>query len=526
MKKSFQLSAFSFQLLLVLISSLLLILSFPNFNFEFLAWIAIVPLFFAVEGQKPFKAFLSSYLAGFLFFLGTVYWLIHVTLPGMIIVVLYLALYFGFFGLVIASRASDKSFIVLAPAAWVAIELVRAHFLTGFGWALLGHSQSYTPAIIQIADITGSYGVSFLIVLVNTAIFLAIKNFKAKDLAVGYVMIASFLVFVSLSYGMYRLNNIFTGEKLRVAIIQGNIPQVKKWSPNYREEILNKYEALTNEAAEKRVDLIIWPETSVPGFLETEHELSDRIKALAVKTATPILVGAPREDEESKDAYYNSAILFSKGGMILGRYDKIHLVPFGEYVPFRRLLSFVENFAPSPIGDFAFGRNYTVFKFFIERNAREKEYTWRMLKNVKFSTLICFEDIFPDLTREFVKRGALFLVNMTNDAWFGDTAAPYQHAQASVFRALENRVNVVRATNTGLSCFIDQKGRIVDPVGRGGKNLFVDGFSIHEITLTPVRTFYTVYGDVFAYICVFASILLIIITKPQRQHLRHLRKEP
>ena len=499
------------RIVLLVLSAILLILSFPNFNLEFLAWIAMVPLFFAVEGQKPFKAFLSSYLTGFLFFLGTVYWLIHVTLPGMIVVVSYLALYFGFFGLITASRTSNKDFLIFAPAAWVALELARAHFLTGFGWALLGHSQSYTPVIIQIADITGAYGVSFLVVLVNAAIFLAIKNFKTKDLAVVYIMIASFFVFISLSYGIYRLNNIFTGNKLRVAIIQGNIPQARKWSPNYREEILNKYEALTNEAAEKKVDLIIWPETSVPGFLETEHDLLERVEALAVKTDTPVLVGAPREDAGSKDAYYNSAILFSKKGVILGRYDKIHLVPFGEYVPFRRLLSFVENFAPSPIGDFAAGKDYTILKFFIERNARESGYALRMLKNVRFSGLICFEDIFPGLAREFVKRGALFLVNMTNDAWFSNTAAPYQHAQASVFRAVENRVNVVRATNTGLSCFIDQKGHITDPVEKEGKNLFVDGFSIHEITLTPVKTFYTVYGDLFAYICVFTVILLVII---------------
>ncbi|MCX5687018.1 MAG: apolipoprotein N-acyltransferase [Candidatus Omnitrophica bacterium] len=527
MRKSFQLSAFSFQLLLILTSSLFLVLSFPNFNYEFLAWIALVPLFFAIDNQKPFKAFVLSYLCGLLFFLGTVYWLIHVTLPGMIIVALYLALYFGFFGALCsyflrttqnAQRTTSHYFTLIAiPSTWVALELARSRFLTGFGWNLLAHSQSYTLPVIQIADITGVYGVSFLIVMVNAGIFLTVKNLRKKNYSLAYLTVAIFIVYISVAYGTYRLKNIFTGEGLRVAVIQGNIPQVKKWDVNFRGDILSKYEKLTREAAREKVDLVIWPETSVPGFLETERDLFERIRNLTREIKTPLLVGAPREGRGPKEAYYNSTYLFGDDGRLLDRYDKIHLVPFGEYVPAKDIFSFVENFAPSPIGDFTAGNNYTVFKFSIERNTENYKLKWKLIRKVKFSTLVCFEDIFPDLAREFVRRGAEVLVNMTNDAWFGRSSAAYQHAQSSVFRAVENRVNVVRAANTGLSCFIDQKGRITAAVGPPGNEIFTDGYKIHDLVLTKTRTFYTVYGDLFAYLCVIIAVLCFLILKQYRR---------
>ncbi len=515
MKSSYQSSAFSHQLILIVISSILLILSFPNFNLEFLAWVALVPLLFAIEGKGPKDAFLISYLAGALFFLGTIYWLIHVTLPGMIIVVLYLALYFGLFGLIISynSRLKAYSLLFFIPAAWVTAELIRSHLFGGFGWVLLAHSQSYNLPVIQIADVTGAYGVSFLVVMVNTAVYLTIKDIRSGDYSFTHVTIALFLIFLSLGYGIFRVRNIFTGEILRVAVVQGNIPQVKKWDLGFREEILKKYEALTKEAAKEKDDLVIWPETSVPGFLETEMGLMERMKALAEGIHTPILVGAPAEGPVAEGVYYNSAVLFSEDGRVIDRYDKMHLVPFGEYVPFKNVLSFVERFAPSPIGDFKRGEKPTVFKFFIERESKGTNLRWKLLKKVSFSCLICFEDIFPEIARRFVNGGALFLVNITNDAWFGNTSAAFQHCQASVFRAVENRVNVVRAANTGFSCFIDQKGRIVAKVEFGSRELFVDGFKIHDIVLTKTRTFYTVYGDLFAYLCV----LFLFITLFRRR---------
>ena len=501
--------------LLVVSSAAMLILSFPNFNLSILAWVAFVPFFFALDGRNRRESFQLSYLLGVIFFLGTIYWLIHVTLPGMIAVALFLALYFGIFGLALylAPRTTGYRLLLFIPAVWVAIEWLRVHLLGGFGWALLAHSQSAVLPVIQVSDITGAYGASFLVMLVNSAIFITVKDIREKRTrAIPCLAVAVLILYISVAYGTLRLKNIFTGEDLKVSVIQGNIPQDEKWNPELSGKIMDKYELLTKEAAKDKPDLIVWPEASVPGFLSMERALSDRMKTLAVSTGTHILVGVPSE-EGSYAKLYNSAVLFSGEGRVVDRYDKMHLVPFGEYVPLKKLFSFVEKFAKSPIGDFSPGKEYKVFKFFIERKSTSDGTTWKLLKKAKFSSLICFEDIFPDLTRQFVKNGAVFLVNITNDAWFGKTNAPYQHMQCSVFRAVENRVNVIRAANTGISCFIDQKGRIADMVKSGGQPLFVDGFKTHDITLTPTRTFYTVYGDVFAYLCILYAGLCLWIKR-------------
>lgn len=487
-------------------SAVLLILSFPNFNLWPLAWVALVPLLYAIEGQKPSRAFLKAYICGVIFFSGTVYWLIHVTMLGMILAVLYLALYFGLFGLAVSliprRTAFDTIFVI--PVIWVATEWLRANLLTGFGWVLLSHSQSHTLPVIQIADIFGAYGVSFLIAMVNAAVYVAFTNRKKREYFEFPILIVTMILFTSLLYGSFRLKNIFPGDVIKVSVIQGNIPQDKKWDQNFREEILAKYERLTKEAAADKPDLIVWPETSVPGFLESEEDLNRRVKALAVQLKAPLLVGTIREERHAPGVYYNSAAFVLPDGTIKKMYDKIHLVPFGEYIPLKNIFSFVEKIAPAPIGDVSKGKDYTVFSFFAEKELKSKEAMWRSIKKIKFSALICFEDVFPELAREFVKRDARFLVNMTNDAWYKHTSAPYQHAESSVFRAVENRVNVIRATNTGLSCFIDQKGRVSGIVSEGNKYIFVEGHSTAEIVLTRTRTPYNRYGDM--------PLLLLILT--------------
>ncbi len=498
---------------LTALSAVLLILSFPDFNLEFLAWFAFVPLFFAIENKKPVEALISGYIFGIIFFLGTIYWLIHVTLPGMIIVVLYLALYFGVFGFICSYYLKGKWYLALIslPSLWAALEWVRAHFITGFGWNLLGYSQSFTLPVIQIADITGVYGVSFLIVMVNCAIFLTMKDLRNNEYYLKSLLAVLLIVFISLYYGMVRVKNIFTGEAITVSVTQGNIPQAKKWDSSFREDILDRYEKLTKQAAAKRPELIIWPETSVPGFMESEPYLFDRVSGLAREVKVPLLVGSPREDDGNKDAYYNSAIFINSEGKVVGRYDKMHLVPFGEYVPLRQVLSFVENFAPSPIGDFSEGKKYTVFDFVVSRTVKGKDSSWRMVKKIKFSTLICFEDIFPDIARKFVAEGAYVLINMTNDAWFGKTCAAYQHVQNSIFRAVENRVNVIRAANTGVSCFINQKGEIINRVKSGNDSIFVEGYATQDIIVARTRTIYTIYGDIFAYLCIITAAVCLFI---------------
>ncbi|MBP7055824.1 MAG: apolipoprotein N-acyltransferase [Candidatus Omnitrophica bacterium] len=486
------------RLSLAAISAVFLILSFPDFNLGFLAWFALVPLLFAIDGQKPFKAFLISYVTGLFFFLGVLYWLIHVTLPGMVVVSLYLGLYFGLFGVLLAlvmkpgTKTNNYELLFLIPSIWVILEWIRSHLLTGFGWALLGYSQSDILHMIQIADITGVYGVGFLLVLMNAAIFFTVRDVINKRLDTGFVVVAIFLVFLASGYGVIRLKNVFTGETIKVAVVQGNIPQDRKWDSDFRDGIIETYLDLTGKAALDRPDLIVWPETSVPGFLEIEDDLKVKVLGTAKRLKIPLLVGTIREDKDSN--YYNSAALVLPTGEMGGVYDKVHLVPFGEYIPFKKALSFVEKFAPVPIGDCSFGSSYTILGFFIERKSSQDGASMKLLKKVKFACLICFEDIFPELSREFVKKGAGFLVNMTNDAWYKRSGALAQHAQNSVFRAVENRTNVIRSANTGLSCFIDQKGRIIDKI-----EMYEPGFKTCDIILNRARTFYSVYGDVLVY---------------------------
>jgi apolipoprotein N-acyltransferase len=377
----------------------------------------------------------------------------------------------------------------------------------------LGYSQGFSLPLIQMADITGVYGVSFVIVMINIAIFLTLKGQHERASTIEPSMIiAIVIVFICLGYGYFRLNNIFTGDKIRVSVVQGNIPQDEKWDSVFRERIMDKYEALTKKAAKENPDLIVWPETSVPGFVEAEPDLFERIQNLVLDTKTPLLVGTVREDRKVKDLYYNSASLFLANGNIGATYDKMHLVPFGEYIPFKKVFSFVEKIAPVPIGDVTGGKDPTIFSFTVHRDSKEKDVIVKLAKKVSFSCLVCFEDMFPDLAREFVKRGAGFLVTITNDAWYKRTSAAWQHVEGSIFRAVENRVAVVRAANTGISCFIDHKGKITSFVQDNGNGLFVDGYGTSEVLMTNIRTFYNAYGDLFAYLCIVSTILLVYVT--------------
>jgi apolipoprotein N-acyltransferase len=279
------------------------------------------------------------------------------------------------------------------------------------------------------------------------------------------MLLPCILLLLSLTYGCYKLYLCPVAgslQPLKISLIQGNIPQYQKWDENFRASILERYETLTKEAAKDKPDLIIWPETSVPGIIGEEPDLLIRVLDLAKTVNTPILVGAVTSKELG--VYYNSALLISADGAVTQQYDKLHLVPFGEYVPLEKYFPFLRSMIGVPIGDFTAGGESTVFK-----------------SPERFAALICFEDIIPGLSRRFVKGGAQFLVNITNDAWFMESSAPYQHAAASVFRAIENRVPVVRAANTGLSCFIDRSGRIYDKVSDGKKDIFVVGYKTGEI---------------------------------------------
>ncbi len=486
--------------LLSVLSGILLRLSFPKPGMWFLAWFGFIPLFFAIRKQRPLKAFVFSFISGAVFFISTMFWLINVTVPGMIVLSLYLALYFAVFGMMcsVAREKIAHAFgVIFIPALWVFLEFVRSYFLTGMPWALLGMSQAPNLPAIQAADITGVYGVSFMLVFVNTVLFeFVFDRGVNKSASLKKLVFLAAVIPVWFGYGFYRLaQDPLKNCAFRVAIVQGNIPQDIKWASSFSHRIFEKYQLMTEIVdLKEEPDLIVWPETSYPGYYEPEGE-GRELKDFSQQLETPLLAGSVSLRDMH---YYNSAILLNGAERTSVIYDKMHLVPFGEYIPCRKLLPFIERILP--IEDFTPGKTRAVFSL---RGSR--------CPDIKLSAMICFEDIFPDIARGFVLRGADLLVNMTNDAWFDDTSSPYQHMQASVFRAVENRVYVLRAANTGISCYIDDTGRVYSTIKDAkGKPTFISGYAVEWVTKTGRRSLYTKIGDVFALLCIFYVIIIMM----------------
>ncbi|MFA5117767.1 MAG: apolipoprotein N-acyltransferase [Candidatus Omnitrophota bacterium] len=551
MLRTVKANALARELFLCFICAFLLAASFPLLNFELLAWGSFVPLFFNLQNKSSLKTFLLSFFTGVFFWLGTIYWLIHVTVPGMLLLALYLGLYFGIFGLIFAFalRAQPVFLRVLfVPAAWVLLEYLRSHLLSGFPWALLGYSQYLNLPVIQIADITGAWGVSFLVMMVNVAVYSVLGSrlrstpsligmlgapllgskrapaqfrlapgvlgggeqgkratgripFGAALKEYGVVLLLLALTF---GYGYFKLHaaqNNRDSSLLKISVIQGNIPQELKWDIRSRAPIVNKYIELTSAVISRKPDLIIWPEAALPVVPAEEPAYFERVCNFVKEIKTPLLLGAVTLEDE---AYYNSALLLSAEGEIRQMYNKLHLVPFGEYIPLRHALPFLAGIVP--IGDISPGSQYTVFSL------------PHLVTENRFSVLICFEDLFPELSREFVRKGARFLVVMTNDAWFGKSSAPYQHCAASVLRAVENRRPVVRSANTGISGFIDPSGKIISLVmDNAGENRFIDGYLTREVAAgARDMSFYARAGDVFVVVCVFIILCGIIMSFRKR----------
>jgi len=516
--------------LFCLLSATSLILSFPTFNIWFFAWFGFVPLFFTLQSKSKLRAFFLAYLTGIIFWWGLIYWLVYVTFIGTFVLILYLALYFGIFGLVVSQfyLLPTTYYLLLLPSSWVLLEYIRAHLFTGFPWALLGNSQYLNLPVIQIADLTGVYGVSFLVMMVNVLIYsvarcpcltgrqaLSVAREKQK------YFLPLLIIFFVLVYGYFKLlqANRLTDQQatMKISVIQGNIPQELKWDSKNNGFIINKYINLTVQAAKDKPDLIIWPEAAMPCVLEEAPIFYEKVKEFAKRIKTPLVLGAVIAKDEN---YYNSALFISSEGKLLNRYDKLHLVPFGEYIPLKKILPFLETVVP--IGDITAGKEYTVFSlkdllasYPVNQLASSNRQTGKQAnRQTKFSVLICFEDLFPELSRQFVKKGANFLVNITNDAWYKRSSAPFQHLQASVFRAVENRVYLARAANTGVSGFILPTGKIISLVqDESSRKIFVDGFATQDIFMPEwPLSFYTRYGDILPFVCLLFIIYSKIIT--------------
>jgi apolipoprotein N-acyltransferase len=503
--------------LLVLLSAVLQILIFPLPNLYMLSWVAITPLLIAILRTRPPKtlqlqarvkllpasplqAFLLAYACGILWYAGTCYWIYSVmhqyggvNVPAgigiLILFCLYLALYHGIFGLLVSllARGSPNNLrtLLLSPVLWVAVELARTR-VTGFPWGLLGTTQVDNIPLSRIASVTGVYGLSFEIMLVNAALTAAflVERVKRKRLLLATVIAA-----VLLQAGSLVPAPAIPGDRSAI-LVQANVPILEgsDWTKQYFNDTLRDLSEISLASnGGPHPDLIVWPESPAP-FYNSDPLFRDAASAVARKANAWLLTGSigtrnARATPDQPTEIYNSASLVSPTGAWTSHYDKIHLVPFGEYVPFKQIFSFAGGLTKE-VGDFSRGTSRAPLD----------------AGGIKLGTFICYESIFPDDIRQFAENGAQVLVNISNDGWYGDSGAYAQHLKQSRMRAVENNRWLLLDTNTGLTAVIDPNGRIVASAPRKTRTTLRVPYALSSAT-----TFYTRHGDCFAYLCAIIS---------------------
>jgi len=506
--------------LLVVLSAVLQVLIFPLPGIYVLSWLALAPLIVALlrarpAGQlevtgsvrlqpaSPPQGFLLGYICGILWYAGTCYWIYDTmrqygglsapaALLALFLFCCYLGLYHGLFGLLVSllARARDyRQALVTAPFLWVAVELARTR-LTGFPWNLLGIAQVDNVALCRITAWTGVYGISFEIVLVNVALAAAFLIPREKR---SSMLIAALAAAAVLQAG--RLVEAPPATPDRAALlVQQNIPVSADWTPAYFQQTLGQLAQLTQNSAASsqlaKIDLIVWPESPAP-FFTNDPRFRDTLSAIARNTKTWIVTGSigsnsARPNDDSP--VFNSAAVISPTGEWTARYDKVHLVPFGEYLPFPSLFSFAGGLTKE-VG--AFGRG---------ASRRPLDAGGQQL-----GIFICYESVFPDEVRQFAAQGAQVFVNISNDGWYGDSGAYAQHLNQTRMRAIENERWILSTTDTGVTASIDPWGRIAARVPRKERTTLIAPYA-----LTSVTPFYTRHGDWFAYACAIISLGALI----------------
>lgn len=478
-------------IIISLISGIILSLAFPRANLHWLAWFGLSPLMYYTYKLSWRKAILCSTAFGIGFFASLLYWIsIWGHLPWIALAVFqaFFIVAFTASAKLLGSRLGSWGRLLLLPSLWVVFEWLRSLGVLGFTWGDIGYSQYKDLPAIQLASLTGIWGVSFLLAMSNAAIAnfaLDRKSHSHSRSALFQLILAGLIVLTVIGTGW---NSLYThSDKLKhpikTAVIQGNIPQDTIENVEFSDRTWKTYERLTLSGEKDGVDLVIWPETVVPGLLARNRFTQERLRYLTSKTGASLLVGGWDEDKQGQ--VYNSAFLINPKDGLSGRYYKVHLVPFGEFVPVRRYIPFLSRYKVTP-HDTSPGTRYNILD----------------TGDYQIGTAICFESIFPDISRRLTSAGADILCIITNDCWYDQTPAAEQHMTMSIFRAVENRRFVVRGATTGISCIIDPCGRIVSSKG-------VDRSGIVESEIGAIfgKTFYTEHGDWLIYL----SIVLIII---------------
>jgi apolipoprotein N-acyltransferase len=489
----------------------LLALSFPKHGHPAFAWIALTPLVIAAWQAPTLRgAFGLGLLAGTVYFWGTLYWLIETmtTFGGLStilavlaagLLVAYLSLFPAAFAVMLSRsrRALGDRALALAPAIWVTTELGRQYVWDGFPWALLGYSQVTVLPVAQVASLVGVYGLSALLAFsaAAAAAFVVLPG-RAR---IVYPAAAVLTIAACAVWGQMRLNAsplLQAGDPVRVAVLQGNIPQDEKWEPANREVITSKYMRMTREALAAGATFIIWPESSTPFYFENDLVRGGAIRRIAAEAGATLLIGsdqveplkAVEADVKDQYRYYNAAFLVKPDGQTGAIYRKMHLVPFGEYVPLKDLLFFVGPIVEA-VSAFSFGTDPVLLP----------------VGDHKASTAICYEVIFPSLIRRFVLDGSELLTTITNDAWYGRSSAAYQHWEQAAMRSIEQGRYLARAANTGISGFVDPYGRQVQKSA-----LFEDDLLVADLRFLKERTVYNRIGDLVAWLSLVVTTVALI----------------
>ncbi|MGE0446911.1 MAG: apolipoprotein N-acyltransferase [Vicinamibacterales bacterium] len=503
-------------LLLALISGALLALSFPRYGTPAFAWIALVPLLVAISGWRgrpgplpgvaPSRAFGYGLAAGLVYFIGTIYWTgtVVATFGGlatpiavfaMLLLALYMALYPALTAVLTARMVArlGAAGLLVAPAAWMGTEYLRGVLFGGFPWVPLGNSQVTMLPVAQLASLLGVYGLSALVATINALIAYAVLvrgRGQVTAIASGVVLLAAIA-----GWGTWRIAGgelLRSGTPVRVGLLQGNIAQEDKWNPAEARRIFTTYIAMTRDAARRGAEFVLWPESSTPFMFEEHAEGGETIRALTRETGVPLLFGSD-QIERQPPRMFNSAFLVSPDGETAGVYRKIHLVPFGEYIPGKALISFVSPLVQS-LAEFAPGTSMVLLP----------------VDGHPVSTAICYEVVYPSLVRDAVLQGSELLTTITNDAWYGQSSAPYQHFAMASMRAIEQGRYLARAANTGISGIVDPYGRAVER-----SELFEQVGLVGEARFLTVRTLYSRIGDLIAYVAIAVTLFMYVVAERQ-----------
>jgi apolipoprotein N-acyltransferase len=523
--------------LIAIVAGLLLAAAFPKISIAGFAWIAPGLIMFAARGKNSGDSFRVGYVSGLSFWLASLYWLLLIPVAGYPILgwlalSAFVALYFGIWAWLLAGKigagnwAQRNLWLLAGAAIWVALEMIRARFLGGFPWSLLGASQYQMTPLIQIASVTGVYGVSFLVVWFSLSLLsAALAVFSKPNSRFAWqpeVFLPLFAVAVVFAFGSFKMHGqIPPASNLRVTLIQPSVPQTLMWDENANSNRFQQLLALSENALTNQTDLLIWPESAVPEF-DTDTYVA--IQSLIRKHHVWLIFNAddnePKVSNTNDFDSFNAAFLFDPDGNCAAIYHKQKLVIFGEYIPLVRWLPFVKWFTPIT-GGYEAGNVPVQFEINLARTSSEPTIEVNNVSSaasakqtVKTSPLICFEDMFPQTARKSVQGDTDFLVNLTNDGWFGQSAEQWQHMASAVFRAVENGVPLVRCCNNGVTCWIDSYGSVREIFKDRNGSVYGVGAMMAQIPLPSEKsapTFYNRHGDWFGWSCVAVTIIIILL---------------